>query len=168
MKASGTPKTKNKTQAVRRARALRGNLRFGPLGSFQAGRGRLREPAIRTPSTRMGIDKGDGESIRNDKRPPGTERTRGADFQTRRENSVSSGRGGEKTKPFAVISSHGTTGSRGFPLGPYGREACIPCAAAGSGHRPSRSSWSSRLSRSCRPSGEARLLQGPTLPSGYT
>src|SRR5947199_6956519 len=49
MKASGTPKTKNKTQAVRRARALRGNLRFGPLGSFQAGRGRFRELAITMP-----------------------------------------------------------------------------------------------------------------------
>src|SRR5438093_1058801 len=42
MKASGTPKTKNKIQAVRRARALRGNLLSGHLGSFQAGRGRFR------------------------------------------------------------------------------------------------------------------------------
>src|SRR2546427_10091887 len=67
-KPSGAPMTMNSTHAVRRARARFGRWRLGPLGSFQSGRGRLRELAIRTPNTRMGIDKADDESIRNDKR----------------------------------------------------------------------------------------------------
>src|SRR5437867_13072209 len=68
MKPSGAPMTMNSTHAVRRARARFGSLRLGPLGSFQLGRGRLRELARRTPNTRMGINKVDDESIRNDKR----------------------------------------------------------------------------------------------------
>src|SRR2546425_9543719 len=68
MKPSGAPMTMNSTHAVRRARARFGRCRLGPLGSFQSGRGRLRELAIGTPNTRMGIDKADDESIRNDKR----------------------------------------------------------------------------------------------------
>src|SRR5438309_8456412 len=140
MKPSGAPITMKSAHARRRARARFGRLRLGPLGSFHEGRGRFREPAIRTPTTRLGLNKGDDDNIRNDKRHRLAERTADVTSRLGRENSVPSGRGGEKTKPFAVISSHGTTGSRGFPLGPYGREACIPCAAAGSGHRLSRSS----------------------------
>src|SRR2546428_5368206 len=68
MNPSGAPMTMNSTHAVRRARARFGSLRLGPLGSFQSGRGRFRELAIRTRNTRMGIDKVDDESIRNDKR----------------------------------------------------------------------------------------------------
>src|SRR2546425_8321667 len=83
MKPSGAPMTMKSAHARRRARARFGRLRLGPLGSFHEGRGRFREPAIRTRNTRIGIDKGDGDNIRNDKRPPATERTRGADFQTR-------------------------------------------------------------------------------------
>src|SRR5438093_11442450 len=69
MKPSGAPIKMNSTHAVRRARARFGSLRLGPLGSFQSGRGRFRELAIRTRNTLKGIDKDDGESIRNDKRP---------------------------------------------------------------------------------------------------
>src|SRR2546427_6116111 len=68
MKPSGAPMTMNSTHAVRRARARFGSLRLGPLGSFQSGRGRFRELAIRTQNTQKGIDKADDESIRNDKR----------------------------------------------------------------------------------------------------
>src|SRR6266581_5963064 len=52
MKPSGKPIKKNRTQAVRRARALFGRLRLGPRGSANEGRGRLREPAIGSLSTR--------------------------------------------------------------------------------------------------------------------
>src|SRR5256885_7141841 len=68
MKPSGAPMTMNSTHAVRRARARFGRCRLGPFGSFQSGRGRFRELAIRTRNTRIGIDKVDDESIRNDKR----------------------------------------------------------------------------------------------------
>ncbi len=71
MKPRGTPTTRNSAHASRRARALGGSLPFGPRGSVQLGRGRLRELAIRTPSTQMGIDKGDGDNIRNDKHTAG-------------------------------------------------------------------------------------------------
>src|SRR5467141_1970824 len=67
-KPSGRPMMMNSAHAVRRARARFGRCRRGPLGTFQSGRGRFRELAIRTRSTQMGIDKDDGESIRNDKR----------------------------------------------------------------------------------------------------
>src|SRR3989442_11526788 len=67
-KPSGRPMKTNSTHARRRARARFGRCRLGPLGTFQSGRGRFRELAIRTRNTQMGIDKDDGESIRNDKR----------------------------------------------------------------------------------------------------
>src|SRR2546428_2447596 len=72
MKPSGAPMKRKSTHARRRARARFGRLRLGPRGSFHEGRGRFREPAIRTRNTRIGIDKGDGDNIRNDKRPPAT------------------------------------------------------------------------------------------------
>src|SRR2546427_8394263 len=83
MNPSGAPTIRKSTHARRRARARFGRWRLGPRGSFHEGRGRFRELAIRTPTTRLGLDKGDDDNIRNDKRPPATERTRGADFQTR-------------------------------------------------------------------------------------
>src|SRR5881628_3844531 len=81
MKPSGAPMTMNSTHARRRARARFGRLRLGPRGSFHEGRGRFREPAIRTPTTRLGLDKGDDDNIRNDKRHPLAERTAEVDFQ---------------------------------------------------------------------------------------
>src|SRR3989449_5207031 len=72
MKPSGAPMMRKSTHARRRARARFGRVRLGPRGSFHEGRGRFREPAIRTRNTRMAIDKGDGDNIRNDKRPPAT------------------------------------------------------------------------------------------------
>src|SRR2546426_384365 len=72
MKPSGAPMMRKSTHARRRARARFGRVRLGPRGSFHEGRGRFREPAIRTRNTRIGIDKGDGDNIRNDKRPPAT------------------------------------------------------------------------------------------------
>src|SRR5213594_624043 len=105
MNPSGAPMTMNSTHAVRRARARFGSLRLGPLGSVQSGRGRFRELAIRTRKTAKDIDKDDGESIRNDKQCL-AERPSGPKFQGKTQNSVSSRRRGEKTKPFAVISSH--------------------------------------------------------------
>src|SRR3989454_547158 len=71
MKPSGAPMMRKSTHARRRARARFGRVRLGPRGSFHEGRGRFREPAIRTRNTRIGIDKGDGDNIRNDKRPTG-------------------------------------------------------------------------------------------------
>src|SRR2546428_2043204 len=120
MKPSGTPRMRNSTHASRRARARFGSLRLGPRGSVQAGRGRLREPAIGTPSTRMGIDKDDGESIRNDKRPPPAVGTCGARSKPGRANSISSGPRGEKTKSFAVISSHSNEEIERFSSGSGG------------------------------------------------
>src|SRR5438132_4357572 len=122
MKPSGAPMTRNKIHAVRRARARFGSLRLGPRGSVQAGRGRLREPAMRSPSTRMGIDKDHGESIRNDKRPPRAVRTGGARSRPGRASSISSEPHGEKTKSFAVISSGGNEGMMRVPLGAKGLE----------------------------------------------
>src|SRR2546426_2545106 len=72
MKPSGAPTIRKSTHARRRARARFGRWRLGPGGSFHEGRGRFREPAIRTPTTRIGLDKGDDDNIRNDKRPPAT------------------------------------------------------------------------------------------------
>src|SRR2546425_2463891 len=120
MKPSGTPTTRKSAHASRRARARFGSLRFGPRGSFQSGRGRLREPAIGTPSTRMGIDKDDGESIRNDKRPPPAVGTCGARSKPGRANSIASGPRGEKTKSFAVISSHSNEEIERFSSGSGG------------------------------------------------
>src|SRR6266581_804752 len=79
IKPSGTPKRMNRIQAVRRARARFGRLRLGPRGSVHEGRGRFREPAIRTPTTQMGTDKGDGDNIRNDKRAMAAEPRPSAD-----------------------------------------------------------------------------------------
>src|SRR3989442_7597100 len=67
-KPSGRPMKMNSAHARRRASARFGRCRLGPLGTFQSGRGRFRELAIRTRNTQMGIDKDDAESIRNDKR----------------------------------------------------------------------------------------------------
>src|SRR5947209_12428479 len=106
MKPSGAPMTMNSTHARRRARARFGRLRLGPRGSFHEGRGRFRELAIKTPNTRIGLDKGDDDNIRNDKRHRLAERTADVTSELGRENSVSSGPCGEKTKSFAVISSH--------------------------------------------------------------
>src|SRR2546428_4645918 len=106
MKPSGAPTIRKSTHARRRARARFGRLRLGPRGSFHEGRGRFREPAIRTPTTRIGLDKADDDNIRNDKRHRLAERTADMTCKLRRENSVSSGRRSEKTKSFAVISSH--------------------------------------------------------------
>src|SRR5437899_12887241 len=83
MKPSGAPMTMKSAHARRRARARFGRSRLGPLGSFHEGRGRFREPAIRTPTTRLLLNKADDDNIRNDKRPSATERTRGAHFPTR-------------------------------------------------------------------------------------
>src|SRR2546422_2166524 len=116
-KPSGAPMKMNNTHAMRRARARFGRCRLGPLGSFQSGRGRLRELAIRTPNTRMGINKVDDESIRNDKRAmPGRTALR-TEIPRLTPKPVFSGRRGEKTKSFAVISSHSNEGMMRFPRG---------------------------------------------------
>src|SRR5437870_12239964 len=81
MKPSGAPMKMNSTHARRRARARFGRLRLGPRGSCHEGRGRFREPAIRTPTTQIGVDKGDDDNIRNDKRRRPAERTAEVDFQ---------------------------------------------------------------------------------------
>src|SRR2546425_9058792 len=86
MKPSGAPMTMNSTHARRRARARFGRWRLGPRGSFHEGRGRFREPAIRTPTTRLGLDKGDDDNIRNDKRPTQYRANSRSRFPDRREN----------------------------------------------------------------------------------
>src|SRR5881628_1343562 len=127
MKPSGAPMTTNSTHARRRARARFGRWRLGPRGSFHEGRGRFRELAIRTPTTRLSLNKADDDNIRNDKRHRLAERAADMTCKLRRENSVSSGLVGEKTKSFAVISSHRHRRDvEGFPLGHRVREACIP------------------------------------------
>src|SRR5256885_7368916 len=110
MKPSGAPMTMNSTHAVRRARARFGRCRLGPLGSFQLGRGRLRELAIRTRNTRTGINKVDDESIRNDKRATRGRTALRIEIPRLTPKPVSSVRRGEKTKSFAVISSHSNEG----------------------------------------------------------
>src|SRR6058998_132965 len=117
MNPSGAPMTMNSTHAVRRARARFGSLRLGPLGSFQSGRGRFRELAIRTRNTRMGIDKVDDESIRNDKRAIPGRTACGPKFQGEPQKPGFLPTRGEKTKPFAVISSYSNEGMLRFPRG---------------------------------------------------
>src|SRR2546427_10904318 len=133
MKPSGTPTMRNSTHASRRARARFGSLRLGPRGSVQAGRGRLREPAMRTPSTRMGIDKDDGESIRNDKRPPRAVRTCGA--VPKRAERIPFLRNRE-VKRLSHLRSYlltATKKSRGFPQDQGVGGACKLCVHVESG-----------------------------------
>src|SRR2546426_1311313 len=110
MKPSGAPMTMNSTHARRRARARFGRLRLGPLGSFHEGRGRFREPAIRTPTTRLGLNKGDDDNIRNDKRHRLAERTADVTSRLGRENSVPSGR---VVKRLSHLRSYLLTGTDG-------------------------------------------------------
>src|SRR2546422_11218799 len=106
MKPSGAPTIRKSTHARRRARARFGRWRLGPRGSFHEGRGRFREPAIRTPTTQLGLNKGEDDNIRNDKRHRLAERIAYVTSKFVRENSLSSGGRVEQTKSFAVISSH--------------------------------------------------------------
>src|SRR2546428_6165121 len=117
MKPSGAPTIRKSTHARRRAHARCGSWRHGPRGSYYEARGRFRELAITTPTTRIGLDKGDDDNIRNDKRHRLAERTADVTSRLGRENWVSSGPCGEKTKSFAVISSHSNEGMLSVPPG---------------------------------------------------
>src|SRR2546428_1752875 len=121
MKPSGAPTIRKSTHARRRARARFGRWRLGPRGSFHEGRGRFREPAIRTPTTRIGLDKATttisetisahrlpselAERISRPAREFGFLRTR------RRKGQAICGH----------IFSQAPTGGRGFPRGPQGK-----------------------------------------------